>query len=129
MCTLEGVQHAVRVAPGDSVGELAARVAGVSGVPAERQRLVYSGRVLCDHGATVHSVGLRDGHALLISEREPPPPPLPHRAAAATTASAGQDHPTPVTPSQPSHGVRAARLASAGAPTRSPPKPVPRHPR
>lgn len=41
-------KHPIKIDPTQSVGELKALVAEASGIEADRQRLIYSGRVLKD---------------------------------------------------------------------------------
>ena len=77
--TVEAGTHAVVVerSEGGVVGVLKARLEELTGVPAQRQRLLHRGRELTDEEASAESLGWEENVVLHMVTRVAPPPPGP----------------------------------------------------
>lgn len=94
-------KHEVSIAGDATVLQLKEKIAAVADVPADRQRLIYSGKVLKD-GETISSYKVQSGHTIhLVKSAAKPSAP----AASASTASNNESN------------TGAAAAASTGAPT------------
>ncbi|OAX85326.1 hypothetical protein ACJ72_00291 [Emergomyces africanus] len=85
------VKYTLTLDPSTTIADLKAKLAGpdYADVPAERQRLIYSGRVLKD-GDTLSTHNVKDGHAIHLvksaaSNQRPAPP-----SQGSSTAAGGQ---------------------------------------
>lgn len=68
--TLSTGNHDVTVAQGGLVSELKQLLVRPTGLPVERQRVIYGGRVLED-SQTLSAAGVHDGHTLHLVEQDP----------------------------------------------------------
>ncbi len=93
-----GQTHVAKLDPNLEVSAAKAKLADVTGVPAENQRLIYAGHVLKDN-QTIASYNIKDGHTVHLVKGAPkagaaaPAPSSP--AAAAAPGAAAQ---TPFSP-------------------------------
>lgn len=94
-------KHEVSIAGDATVLQLKEKIAAVADVPADRQRLIYSGKVLKD-GETISSYKVQSGHTIHLVKSAAKPS---ASAASASTASNNESN------------TGAAAAASTGAPT------------
>lgn len=97
-------KHEISIAADASVSQLKEKVAAVADVPAERQRLIYSGKVLKDD-QTLESYKVQSGHTIHLVKSAAKPSGVPTDSTAAS--SAGADN----------AGRAAGGAAATGAPT------------
>ncbi|GMG36527.1 unnamed protein product [Ambrosiozyma monospora] len=79
-------KHEVTVDVSKTIAEFKAQLAAEVDIPAERQRLIYSGKVLKD-ADTVESYKIQDGHTIHLVKGAAPKSSTPAAAAASSTAS------------------------------------------
>ncbi|GME71872.1 unnamed protein product [Ambrosiozyma monospora] len=79
-------KHEVTVDVSKTIAEFKAQLATEVDIPAERQRLIYSGKVLKD-ADTVESYKIQDGHTIHLVKGAAPKSSTPAAAAASSTAS------------------------------------------
>ena len=113
-------KHVVTVPANSTVGDLKAKLASpeFTDIPAERQRLIYSGRVLKDHD-TLASAKIKDSHTVhLVSSAASNTRQNPASQSSASSATGGSSAPTPQLPqmatgtgNNPLAGLTGARYA------------------
>ena len=79
--TLEPATYDLRVNKNISIGELKKEIEREAHVSADRQRLLFCGRVLADDSIKLEDSGVKDGHTLHMVERPPDVPPQPQNNA------------------------------------------------
>ena len=75
--TLAPAEYSLSLDEAATVGDLKNEVARHSNVEAERQRILFCGRVLADNEKKLVECGLKDGHTLHMVERPPDAPSQP----------------------------------------------------
>ncbi|ODQ83087.1 hypothetical protein BABINDRAFT_5954 [Babjeviella inositovora NRRL Y-12698] len=107
-------KYEVSISPSELISALKQEVAKVSDVPAETQRLIYSGRVLKDE-QTVESYNIQNGHTLhLVGSRKTAAP----AAAPAAATPESNNIPSGIAAGQglsPLNDLTSARYAGYGA--------------
>ncbi|KAH7904336.1 ubiquitin-related domain-containing protein [Hygrophoropsis aurantiaca] len=87
----------ISIRTSNSVAELKDAIAAAADVPAERQRLIYSGRVLKDEDP-LSAYKIQAGHTVHMVKRSDAAPPTPsHAPPALPTMQAGQNPSDPLT--------------------------------
>lgn len=113
------VRHELAVSPSNTIAEVKVIVAETTGVPAERQRLIYSGKVLKDN-ETVQSYNILDGNAIHLVKgpsKKTPTPETPGADASSNAASAVPPTPVSGQPTfNPLAGLTDARYAGYNIP-------------
>lgn len=84
--TPAGTQYQVSIEPSETLAALRGKVAAVSGIASDCQRLIFSGRILRDEQSSLESLGINKTGQTIILVKGAPPQPASAAAPKATPA-------------------------------------------